>query len=72
MLRSHCNNNVIMHERCPWLIYNGKSTFVEEVMLKDGLVTIHHKNIQKLAIGIYKVKNYLSPEIASNNFCLQK
>ena len=28
---------------------------------KDGSVTIHYRNIQKLGIEIYKVKNNLSP-----------
>ena len=43
-----------------------------KLLLKDGLVSIPHKNIQAFAIEIYKVKNDLAPGIASNNFCRQK
>ena len=32
-----------------------------ELLKKDGSVTIHHRNIQKLGIEVYKAKNNLSP-----------
>ena len=36
--------------------------------MKDGAVSMHHRNIQALAIEIYKIKNDLSTEILSNTF----
>ena len=32
-----------------------------ELLEKDGSVTIHHRNIQKLGIELYKIKHNLSP-----------
>ena len=36
--------------------------------MKDGTVSMHHRNIQALAIEMYKIKNDLSTEILSNIF----
>ena len=38
---------------------------------KDGSFTIHQRNLQKLAIEMYKVKNGLSPDIMANLFTLK-
>ena len=35
---------------------------------KDGSFTVHHRNLQKLATEMYKIKNGLSPEIVANLF----
>ena len=35
---------------------------------KDGTLNIHQRNLQKLAIEMYKVKNGLSPDIMANLF----
>ena len=43
-------------------------TSYEELLLKDGTIFLHYRNIQTLAIGIFKVKNELSPEIMSDIF----
>ena len=62
MLHSRCNNNKIehLHERCLRLIYCDKDSSHEELLEKDGTVSIHHRNIQNLAIEMYKVKNKLA------------
>ena len=39
---------------------------------KDGSYTIHHRNLQKLAIEMYEVKNGLSPAIMVNLFTLKE
>ena len=39
-----------------------KSSFAE-LLSEDKLLTIHHRNIQKLAIEMYIVKNELCPKI---------
>ena len=61
MLHSHKNNNKIkhLHERCLRLIYSDKKSSYENLLEKDNSVSIHHKNIQALAIEIFKVKNKL-------------
>ena len=38
-----------------------KSMSFNQLLEKDGSVSIHHCNIQKLAIELYKAKNNLSP-----------
>ena len=52
MLHSRCNNNKIKHldERCLRLIYCIINLSYEELLEKDGSVSIHHRNTQNLAI----------------------
>ena len=70
MLHSRCNNIKIkhLHERCLRLIYCDKNSSYEELLEKDGSVSIHRRNIQNLAIEMYKVKNELAPMITANVF----
>ena len=70
MLHSRRNNNIIrnLHERCLRLIYNDKNSSYEELLTKDGSVSIHHRNIQALATEFYKIKNGLSPELFTEIF----
>ena len=70
MLHSRRNNNIIrnLHERCLRLIYNDKNSSSEELLTKDGSVSIHHRNIQALATEFYKIKNGLWPEIFTEIF----
>ena len=48
------------------IVYNDKQVDFEELSERDKSVTIHHSNIRKLAIEIYKIKNNLSPEILND------
>ena len=70
MLHSRKNNKInFLHERCLRLIYSDKKSSYEENLLeKDNSVSIHHKNIQALAIEMFKVKHKLCPEITGDIF----
>ena len=70
MLHSRRNNNIIrnLHERCLRLVYNDKNSSYEELLTKDGSVSIHHGNIQALATEFYKIKNGLSSVLFTETF----
>ena len=48
-----------LHERALRIVYNDTITSFEELQAKDKTFTIHHQNIQLLAIQMYKVVNNL-------------
>ena len=51
------------------LVYEDYSTSFEELLVKDKSVSIHHRNIQKVAIEMFNVKNDLCPKFISSLFC---
>ena len=73
MFHNRTLNNKInkLHERALRLVYSEERLSFEELLDLDNSMTIHHRNIQKLAIEMYKVKNNISPlpvrEIFSEN-----
>ena len=70
MLHSRKSNYKIkyLHERCFRLIYSNKKLSYENFLEKDNSVSIHHKNIQALAIEMFKVKHKQCPEITDDIF----
>ena len=44
------------------------SSRFSELLEKDKSVTIHHRNLQRLAYEIFKVKNNMAPEILTEIF----
>ena len=57
-----------LHERCPQVVYNDKNSTFNEPLEKHGSAYIHHQNLQKLAVEIFKVARGLSPEIINEIF----
>ena len=76
MCHSRKLNNKInnLHYRALKMVYNDHTSSFDELLEKDGLFTIHHRNIQYLAIEMYKVLDNLSPsflqEISTKNINL--
>ena len=57
-----------LHERALRVVYkNNKLTF-EQLLEKDESFTMHEKNLQKLAIEMYKVKHNLCPKLFQEPF----
>ena len=63
MFHSRTLNNKInrLHERALRLVYNDENLSFQELLNLDNSVTVHQKNLQKLAVEMYKIKNELSP-----------
>ena len=72
MCHSHLNNNKTnrLHERSLRIVYNDKQSSFNELLEKDGSVSIHMRNIQILATEMYKLINNLSPPIMNRVFKL--
>ena len=49
-------------------LYCDHSSNFQELLQRDNSVTIHQKNIQALAIMMYKVVNNIAPTIVSELF----
>ena len=54
------------------MIYQDYTTTFDDLLKKDGSVCIHHRNIQLVAIEMFKVKNNICPEIIKHLFKLNK
>ena len=63
MFHSRTLNNRInrLHERALRLVYKDSNSTFEELLGMDNSFSIHHRNLQKLATEMFKVKNNLSP-----------
>ena len=63
MFHNRTLNNKInrLHERALRLVYADENLSFQELLELDNSMTIHHRNLQKLAIEMYKIKNNLCP-----------
>ena len=52
-----------IHERGLRIVYEDYATSFDDLLKKDGSVRIHHRNIQLVAVVMFKVKNGLCPEL---------
>ena len=70
MFHSQTSNNKInrLHERCLRVIYKDKNSNFENLLEKDNSVSIYYRNVQTLAIEMYKVASGTSPEIMNEIF----
>ena len=74
MCRSRSLNNKINRilERALRIVYRDYKSSFKELLQKDKSITIHQKNLQYLAIEIYKVKMGISPKIMNEIFRFSK
>ena len=70
MFHSRTLNNRInqLHERALQLTYKDHKSSFDDLLQKDNSFTIHHRNLQKLAVEMFKVKNNLSPNFMKDIF----
>ena len=57
-----------IHERALRLVYDDYVSSFNEMLKRDKSVCVHHRNIQRIAIEMFKVKFYLCPEIVQSLF----
>ena len=57
-----------LHERYLRIIYNDKQSSFIKLLEKDNSVSIHQRNLQVLAIKMFKVSNGLSPVLMNDIF----
>jgi len=50
-----------LHERALRVVYKNDNSTFQELLDKDGSVTIHHRNLQRLATEMFKIKHHFSP-----------
>ena len=55
----------LLHEGCPRIVYKNKKLKLNELLVKDGSVSSHHQNFQKLAVELFKTSEGLSSEIVN-------
>ena len=63
MFCSRTLNNKInkLQERALRVVYKSDNLTFQQLLEKDKSFTIHERNLQKLAVEMYKVKNDISP-----------
>ena len=52
------------------MVYQDYTSSFKDLLIKDGSVCIHHRNVQLVAVEMFKVKKDLCPEIMKDLFHL--
>ena len=70
MFHNRRYNNKInrLHERMLRIVYKDYKSSFAELLSEDKSFTVNHKNVQKLTIEMYKIKNELCPKIVLDLF----
>ena len=61
-----------VHERALRFVYNNNVLSFNDLLIKDGSLRIHHRNIHVLALEMFKIKIGLGSEIMKNIFFLKR
>ena len=74
MFHSRKLNNRInrIHERALRVVYDDNISTVDDLLKKDGSVSIHMRNIQAITIELYKVVHNLSPNMMNQIFVIKE
>ena len=70
MFHSRTLNNKInnLHIRALRIVYKNANLSFEELLKLDNSFSIHHRNLQKLATEMYKIKHKISPVLVQELF----
>ena len=67
--RATLNNKInTLHKRCLRIIYNDKQSTFKKLLDKDKSVSIHSRDLQNLAIKMFKITKTIAPGILANIF----
>ena len=58
-----------IHERALRLVYDDYISSFEDLLRKDSTVSIHYRDVQKVAIEMYKIKYNVGPQLIDDLFC---
>ena len=74
MCHSRAKNNKInrLHERCLRIIYEDKASIFEQLKEKDSSVSMYTRNLDFLAVEMFKVFKGLAPTIINALFPLKE
>ena len=61
-----------IHERALHIVYVDNNSSFDELLKKSESVSMHHRNIQQLAIKMYKALNNLSSPLMSELFMIKE
>ena len=70
MFHSRTLNNKInkLHARALRIVYKNENLTFQELLDIDDSVTTYHRNLQRLAVEMYKTKSHLSPTLVQELF----
>ena len=70
MFHSRTLNNKInkLHERALRIVYKNPNLNFQELLTLDNSFCIHHRNLQKLATEMFKIKNKIAPTLVQELF----